>query len=48
MTGNLRHFPARIRMRHGVAVISPRAFLDALGRLWNVSDSLKDVPVLLR
>ena len=28
VTGNLRHFPARLR--HGVAVVSPRAFLDAL------------------
>jgi putative PIN family toxin of toxin-antitoxin system len=31
VTGNLRHFPARLR--HGVAVVSPRAFLDALRRL---------------
>ncbi len=28
VTGNLRHFPARLRQ--GVAVVSPRAFLDAL------------------
>ena len=28
VTGNLRHFPARLR--HGVAVVSPRVFLDAL------------------
>lgn len=26
VTGNLRHFPARLR--HGVAVVSPRDFLD--------------------
>jgi putative PIN family toxin of toxin-antitoxin system len=30
VTGNLRHFPARLR--HGIAVVSPRAFLDALRR----------------
>jgi putative PIN family toxin of toxin-antitoxin system len=30
VTGNLRHFPARLR--HGVAVVSPRDFLDALRR----------------
>ncbi len=30
VTGNLRHFPAR--SRHGVEVLSPRAFLDALRR----------------
>ena len=28
VTGNLRHFPPRLR--HGVAVASPREFLDAL------------------
>ncbi|HEX7616626.1 MAG TPA: putative toxin-antitoxin system toxin component, PIN family [Thermoanaerobaculia bacterium] len=28
VTGNLRHFPARLR--HGVAVVSPRDFLEAL------------------
>jgi putative PIN family toxin of toxin-antitoxin system len=28
VTGNLRHFP--IRLRHGVAVVSPREFIDAL------------------
>lgn len=31
VTGNLRHFPARLR--HGVAVVSPRTFLDALRKL---------------
>ncbi len=30
VTGNLRHFPARLR--HGVAVVSPRDFLDCLRR----------------
>jgi putative PIN family toxin of toxin-antitoxin system len=30
VTGNLRHFPARLRQ--GVAVVSPREFLDALHR----------------
>ena len=28
VTGNLRHFPARLRQ--GVAVVSPRGFLEAL------------------
>lgn len=30
VTGNLRHFPSRLR--HGVAVVSPRDFLDSLRR----------------
>jgi len=30
VTGNLRHFPSYLR--HGVAVVSPRAFLDTLRR----------------
>jgi putative PIN family toxin of toxin-antitoxin system len=30
VTGNLRHFPARLRQ--GVAVVSPRTLLDALRR----------------
>lgn len=28
VTGNLRHFP--VRLRRGVAVVSPRVFIDAL------------------
>ncbi|MGZ5427956.1 MAG: putative toxin-antitoxin system toxin component, PIN family, partial [Thermoanaerobaculia bacterium] len=28
VTGNLRHFP--VRLRHGVAVVSPREFIEAL------------------
>lgn len=28
VTGNLRHFPARLR--HGVAVVSPREFIETL------------------
>lgn len=30
VTGNLRHFPARLRQ--GIAVVSPRGFVEALGR----------------
>jgi putative PIN family toxin of toxin-antitoxin system len=30
VTGNLRHFPPRLR--HGVAVVSPREFIEALRR----------------
>lgn len=37
VTGNLRHFPARLRQ--GIAVVSPRDFLDALRAHLRAADS---------